>query len=229
MATSDNGAGHRSIIKYCVERGMTPGQTIKEMKSSQTHQNVSRVLVYKWHKRFTTGWSDSGAKKGRPTEISSAVIQNVSELIRTDRRQTVREISSIMGISKSAVQRILVDDLSMSRVCARWVPRLLTNEQMERRVTDAQSFLRRYKRDRNFLDKIVTMDETWVHHYEPEKKRQSSVWKTPNTPPPTKAKAAKSIGKVMLMVFMDNKGIILSHAVRQGETVNAEYYSKVIH
>ena len=45
------------IIKYCVELGMTPGQTI------QTHQNVSRVLIYKWHRRFSTGWSDSGTKK----------------------------------------------------------------------------------------------------------------------------------------------------------------------
>ena len=86
MATSEDDAGHRGIIKYCVVRGMTPGQFI------QTHQNVSRVLIFKWHRRFSTGWSDIGTKKGRPTAISSAGTQNVSELIRTDRRQTVREI-----------------------------------------------------------------------------------------------------------------------------------------
>ena len=63
MATSEDNAGHRDIITYCAERGMTPGQTIKEMKSSQTHQNVSRLLIYKWHKRFSTGWSASGTKK----------------------------------------------------------------------------------------------------------------------------------------------------------------------
>ena len=45
-ATSENSAGHCSIIEYCVEQGMTPGQTIKEIKSSQTYQNVCRVLVY---------------------------------------------------------------------------------------------------------------------------------------------------------------------------------------
>ena len=67
MATSEDDAGHRDIIKYCVERGMTPGQTIKEMKSPQTRQNVSRVLIYKWHKRFSTGLSDRGTKKGRPS------------------------------------------------------------------------------------------------------------------------------------------------------------------
>ena len=44
-ATSDDGAGHRTIIECCVERGMTPGHTIKEMKSSETYHNVCRVLV----------------------------------------------------------------------------------------------------------------------------------------------------------------------------------------
>lgn len=72
------------------------------------------------------------------------------------------------------------------------------------------------------------MDETWVDYYEPESKRQSSVWKTPNTPPPTKAKAVKFIGKLMLMVFMDNKGTILPHAAGHAEAVNAKYDSKVI-
>ena len=47
VATSEDDAGHHGIIKYCVECGMTPGQTIKEIKSSQTHQNVFRV-IYKW-------------------------------------------------------------------------------------------------------------------------------------------------------------------------------------
>ena len=72
------------------------------------------------------------------------------------------------------------------------------------------------------------MDETWVHFYKPEGKQQSSVWKTAQSPPPVKYKTAKSLGKVMLMVFMDIQGAIPSHSVRPGSTVNAEYYSWVI-
>ena len=72
------------------------------------------------------------------------------------------------------------------------------------------------------------MDETWVHFYEPEGKQQSSVWKTVQSPPPVKYKTVKSLGKVMLIVFMDNQGVILSHSVRPGSTVNAAYYSRVI-
>lgn len=228
MATPTEKADHRSVIKFCVERGLTPGQTIKEMESSRTHCKASRVLIYKWHKRFTTGWTDTGLKKGRPVGISDAVIQRVSDVIKADRRQTVRELAGLIGISKSSVQRIMSEELGMSRVCARWVPRLLSEEQRQRRVRDSCTFIRQYERDRNFLDKIITMDETWAHYFEPEGKKQSSIWKTPDTPPALKAKSVKSMGKIMFMVFMDNKGIILTHVVPPGQTVNADYYSKVI-
>ena len=206
---------------------MTPGQTITEMETSASHRGVSRALIYKWHKRFTTGWTESNAKKGRRKEIHSAIIKKVSDVIDADRRHTVREVAEIVGISKSSAHRILSDELGMSRVCARWVPRLLRDEEMKRRVSDSNRFLCRVRRDQQFLDRIITMDETWVHYWEPEGKRQSSVWTTSGTPPPMKAKTTKSMGKVMYMVFMDNKGILLAHAVAPGSTVNAAYYSKV--
>ena len=89
-------------------------------------------------------------------------------------------------------------------------------------------FLAGIARTKNFLSKIITMNETWVHYYEPEGKQQSSVWETAHSPTPVKAEAVKSIGKVMLMVFMDNQGVILFHSVKPGSTVNSAYYSKVI-
>ena len=69
------------------------------------------------------------------------------------------EITEKVGLSKSAVQRLLSDELRMSRVSARWVPRLLMNEEMCRRVSESREFLKRHKWDPNFLDKIITMDE----------------------------------------------------------------------
>ena len=32
----------------------------------------------------------------------------------------------------------------------------------------------------------------------------------------------------MFILFMDRKGMLLTHAVPHGQTVNSEYYSKVI-
>jgi hypothetical protein len=36
------------------------------------------------------------------------------------------------------------------------------------------------------------------------------------------------MGKNMFILFMDRKGMLLTHAVPHGQTVNSEYYSKVI-
>ena len=116
----------------------------------------------------------------------------------------------------------------MSKVSARWVPRLLNDHEKQVRVERSREFLERYRRDgTSFLDRIITTDETWLWHFDPESKIQSSVWKTPQTPPPKKARVNKSGGKHMFIFFLDRQGMILQHRVPVGQTVNASYYSKV--
>ncbi|KAK3084741.1 hypothetical protein FSP39_018193 [Pinctada imbricata] len=58
----------------------------------------------------------------------------------------------------------------------------------------------------NFLQRFVTMYETWVHHFTPEAKQQSKQWKHPGAPLPKKAKTVPSAGKVMASVFWDAEG-----------------------
>jgi hypothetical protein len=36
------------------------------------------------------------------------------------------------------------------------------------------------------LKRVVAIDETWIRSFEPELKRQSSEWHTPNLPRPVK-------------------------------------------
>ena len=88
---------------------------------------MSGALVFKWHKRFAERWTgESDCKLDRTTEINSQIVNHVRDVIDTDRRLTVREISEDIGISKTSVHRILHEALGMSRVCARWFPLLLT-------------------------------------------------------------------------------------------------------
>jgi hypothetical protein len=56
---------------------------------------------------------------------------------------------------------------------------------------------------RQFLERIVTADETWLHHYEPESKAQSMAWKLPTSPVAKKFKSQPSAGKIMLTLFWD--------------------------
>ena len=51
-----------------------------------------------------------------------------------------------------------------------------------------------------FLKRIVTGDETWIHHFEPESIRQME-WSHPESPVKQKFKNRPSAGKVMLTVL----------------------------
>ena len=135
MATSDKDAAHRNVIKFCFDLDVTPVETQKKLQLTEAHRHVSRSLVYKWHERFEDGWTDSlNGKSGRPREINASTVDNVNDVIRSDRRQTVREVGEKLGLSKISVHRVLNKDLSMNKVCARWIPRLLTDNEKERRV-----------------------------------------------------------------------------------------------
>ena len=94
---------------------------------------------------------------------------------------TVQEIVDDCGISMGSCNAILTDDLHMKRVCAKLVPRLLTDDQRERQ-TIASDLLERSCEDVQFLKNIVTGDESCVYGYDPETKQQSSQWKGPSSP-----------------------------------------------
>jgi hypothetical protein len=51
-----------------------------------------------------------------------------------DRRRTIDEISEITGLSWSSCQQILMDDLNIKRVSAKFVPRLLTEDKKNNRL-----------------------------------------------------------------------------------------------
>jgi hypothetical protein len=52
-----------------------------------------------------------------------------------------------------------------------------------------------------FLERIVTADETWVHHYKPESKAQTMAWKRPTSPDAKKFKSQPSAGKIMFTLI----------------------------
>lgn len=103
---------------------------------------------------------------------------------------------------------------------------MLTEEHKKKRLAYSLSFLERYDRGGDeFLNHIVTGDETWVAYYTPETKRQSSEWHHSNSPTrPRKFKQEPSTRKIMATVFWDRKGVLLIDFLPRGMTINAERY-----
>ena len=222
----------RYAVKFCVKLGKCASETVGMLRTAYGGSSMKKSAIYQWHKRFTGGQelASSQERSGRPsTSLTDENRNKINELVLQNRRITVRDIELQVAISHGSIITIL-HELGFSKVCARWVPRLLTDEQCQNRVSICMQWRSRVKREGpdNFLKRLVTCDETWPHHYDPETKRESAVWKHKSSPRPQKAKVVKSAGKVMHLVFFDFKGVIYDHHVPKGQTVTGNYYSSVL-
>jgi histone-lysine N-methyltransferase SETMAR len=115
---------------------------------------------------------------------------------------------------------VVHDNLQFLEVCARWVPKELTDERKCMRVDVCCCHLTRYREEGdNFLQRIVTGDETWVHYCQLETKWKSMQWKQPSSPVAKKFKMQPSAGRLMLTIFWDFQGPILETYLERGTTV----------
>ena len=134
---------------------------------------------------------------------TSTTLENIAKVckaILADRRQTIHVVCEIVGLSYGTIQCILLDSLNTRCISARFVPRLLSDDQKAHRVSVCKE-LKQVRDDPNFISNIITCDETWVCGYDPETKQQSSQWKSPNSPRTKKALQVRSNVKSMLIFF----------------------------
>jgi hypothetical protein len=75
---------------------------------------------------------------------------------------------------------------------------------------------------------LVTMEETWLHHYDPETKQQGLEWRHNNSPPKKKFRVQKSAGKFLASIFWDQDGILLVYYLSKDQTINAKYYVSLL-
>ena len=76
--------------------------------------------------------------------------------------------------------------------------------------------------------RLVTVDETKVHCYEPENKAQSRQCLGPGSPRPKKFKTQPSAGKVMATVYLDAKGVIMLYILPKRSTITGVYYANLL-
>ena len=166
----------RAVIKYLCKKGMSPKEIHEDFMETLGKESPSYSTVKKWAAEFTRGResTEDDERCGPKEATTDENVEIVHSLVMCDRRRNQRDIASEVGISFGAVQSILTDILGMSKVSARWVPRMLTEDQKRSRLDISRYLLSRYEDDpEEFMDRVVTQDETWVHHFDPESKKQS--------------------------------------------------------
>jgi hypothetical protein len=66
--------------------------------------------------------------------------------------------------------------ISYWKVCTRWAPQNLTVNHKTKRQAISSELFANFKAEREALSQIVTADETWIHYFKLETKRQSMEW-----------------------------------------------------
>ena len=122
-----------------------------------------------WSKQFKWGREsiEDDSCSSRPVEASSKKIcKKVEDKILKDRRVHVSVIAHELGISTGTISSIIHSVLMKSKVSFRWVPRMLTPEKKACRQQFSEENVDMLRANpENFFSRIITGNETWVHHH----------------------------------------------------------------
>ena len=108
-----------------------------------------------------------------PTSVTQQTIDAVRKIIEDNPHSTYQQIEVILGISSTTINLIVHDCLNIRKVCARWVPHTLTDDQKQLPLQFCCHLLKRFKEGRSHLVlDIITGDESCFYHYDRELKEQ---------------------------------------------------------
>ncbi|GBP59735.1 Histone-lysine N-methyltransferase SETMAR [Eumeta japonica] len=133
----------------------------------------SYTMVKKWARLFQQGREscEDDPRPGRPVTIAEE-----------------------LQISKERVGEIIHEHMNMRKISARWVPKMLTPFDKQRRLQTSKGFLELVGDNIDEIcDRIVTVDETRVRQYDPESKQESMQWTKKGERPPKKFKAREAV------------------------------------
>ena len=154
------------------ELGKVHGESVPSLKSVNFWING--------FKRGQTATKDE-TRSGRPIKVTASdIVEEIHHMVIEDCQMKVHEISKIVDISTEQVYKILHEKLEDRKVCARWVPRLLTPDQKSDREDVSAQCLAKFNRNpQEFFRRFVTVNETWINHYIPESEEQTKQWVLP--------------------------------------------------
>ena len=141
------------------------------MVSSLGDDASALSTVKKWATKFKRGREslEDDPRSGRPsTATTQENIDRIHQMLINDRRLSISHLVNVISISHERVKNILHIEFGMSKVSARWLPRLLTPDQKLTRLVMLKANLARFEADPDrFVERFLTQDECWVHHFEP--------------------------------------------------------------
>ena len=220
----------RTYIKCRIRLNIDSKQILNELCGIYGPQTISMRTVFRCVKAFKAGQFsvEADTRTGRPKSSITNLKANIGAVkivVEQDARLSVKDIASCTGISEGSVQIILKKRLDLKKVCARWVPQLLTEEQKTQRLNCARELLKTYKGcNSRVISNLLAGDETWVHMFEPQRRADNKQWKPKDKKRPCIAKRIISSKKMLYAIFFNSSGPVVQVPCPSGHTVSGRFY-----
>jgi hypothetical protein len=123
----------RALTEFLSAENITPAEIHRGLQAVYGENTVNRTTVNHWAIKFRE--CEPGRANivdqpcsGRPISMTDDKHQKqVDDLIKHDRRITQKQMAGRLGMSKEKVGYI-IGLLGYTKVCSRWMPRMLTPE-----------------------------------------------------------------------------------------------------
>ena len=148
-------------VKFSVRLGKTPSVALGMLQEMYRDETMSCSCVFEWHKWFKGGREDveDDSRSGRPSTSRTANnVERVKQMVCGDCWLTVRMIANEPELNCDSMWKIITEDLGMQKICAKMVPKLLDDDQKERRMEVCQDILEHLQTEPDLLQRAITGD-----------------------------------------------------------------------
>ena len=171
----------RYAINFCFELGKNARETYGMPQAAFRPSCLNRASVFEWHKRFKEGRESvrDDERCGRSKEVNTPeligrsvrvtilrtpeLIGQIKNFMDKDRRVSIETIIAQFDVCMGTVHTIIRKELKMRKICAKFVPRVLREDQKERCCRDNREMVELIYSDPTVLDALVTCDESWIY------------------------------------------------------------------
>ena len=122
-------------IKFCFKLGKNATETYGMLQTAFQPSCMNWASVFEWHKRFKEGRESvrDDERCGRSKEVNTPeLIGQIKNFMDKDCCVSIDTISAQFDVSVGTVHTIICKELKMQKICAKFVPRVLREDQKER-------------------------------------------------------------------------------------------------
>ena len=147
----------RCAIKFSFKLGKTATETYGMLQTAYKPSCMNPLSVFQWQKRFKEGRESvrDDERCGRSREVrTSEMIGQINDFMNRDRRMSIETLSTQFNVSVTAVHTIIREKLKMRKICVKFVPRVLREDQRERSCNDSKEIVELINSNPQILDAL---------------------------------------------------------------------------